>query len=1282
MTDNATAENRQIERLPLTMHVQLIARGMHRRSCLMKDISQGGALLELREGGDKDDRQLARGDVVLLRMFLNNADQVTEQELRARVAHVSGHLFGIMFVNPDEKVMAKLLAFADTEKTEHSNELDEKGKWLLQDLQQYLLGYCQNGFPAFFQRTDEALLALSDKAHSNTDQRTYFEAATVLRRQHNMMRDAFLQFLNASFERGIARDKSQDPSNLALVDKDQFEDWLAIKVMASRAEAECRHQLYGLQVRLDELGHRVRGHQHNPVSPFPVCEAFQHAVITLKPDPLVEKTLYQIFEETILAGLNGAYEVMNRILVQNNVLPDLTMAHYAKQLEEPIRKLRESTTAAETKEEESGSVLPSSRSAGAASQIFAGEPSDASIGTQSAAGNNGEDIPAGRVGAASMARFQSSQRDAKAAVSSLKRLFETQRVMRESARRDEIVRQGGAIQENVAPVPTFEIQDFKNSFGELKAEQENWRGKLDAMASSQGAELAGAVVSIVQMTEGLLRTLSDNKLLSDHARDWFKRLELPVLHSLASEDDMFQRDDHPARQVLNRLARLGFKSHPLSKQQIGALDKLVDKIGQDFDQNPKVFQQALSVLDPFVAKQEQTYQRNLERVRQLAEGEQKLENAKQRVQEVLDERLAGKKVPQPVMTLLTAGWHDLLVKVYLRQGEISKDWKDYLGLIDEMLAIGADMHRAFDLRDILRLVKNGMQEVVDISGRDQQQAVKELKHLLAGPQRLLGDVAWVQVPAKKVEVADVEEERWLQKWMERASRLQLGDWMELRRRGEDPERLRLAWRNKEGSRFVFVNHQGVKVNDFTLRELAALMHTGNVLIFEGDDIPIVDDALEKVVHELYEKLAWQAMHDELTGLVNRAEFARQLERALELAKRKQVHHVLVHINIDQFKSINSMAGLDAGDRMLKDIAVLLNKPLTIKTVVARLHGDQFGILLEDCTLPKAQKLMSQRLTELQSMKFMEGEDQYRVTASAGMVDILYTSDNSGRILGEAEEACSQAKSEGGNRIQVYQPDSKEMQRRDSVAAWLSRLNQALEEENLTLRCQKIRPVNAQAMKSELPHYEILIGMRSDENAEVSPAEFVQAAERYNRMLAVDRWVVDNTFQWMRDHPEKLAEIGMLSINLSGHSLTEARIMSYIRERIQEHRLPGDKICFEITETAAISNLADAIELMRELRTIGCRFALDDFGVGHGAYHYLKHLPLDFVKIDGAFVRDLDEDDNDLVMVRSINDLAHYMGLKTIAEFVENQAVLTRLGEIGVDYAQGYAIGKPQWLDTL
>ncbi|NNM52642.1 MAG: EAL domain-containing protein [Pseudomonadales bacterium] len=248
-------------------------------------------------------------------------------------------------------------------------------------------------------------------------------------------------------------------------------------------------------------------------------------------------------------------------------------------------------------------------------------------------------------------------------------------------------------------------------------------------------------------------------------------------------------------------------------------------------------------------------------------------------------------------------------------------------------------------------------------------------------------------------------------------------------------------------------------------------------------------------------------------------------------------------------------------------------------------------------------------------------------------------------------------------------------------AWVSRLNQALDEGRLELRCQMIAPLSAEAELDGL-HYEILLSMQNDDGSLISPGEFMQAAERYNRMQAVDRWVIENVLRWMAVNPEKLAMLGGFSINLSGHSLNDEGLMEFIFQQFSQYDVQRSKLCFEVTETTAIANLADAADFIREMKRIGCKFALDDFGAGMSSYAYLKNLPVDFIKIDGSFIKNLDKDKADYAMVKSIHEMAKLLGKATIAEYVENQAILECLREIGVDFVQGYEIEKPRLLSGL
>ncbi|MCD6061635.1 MAG: diguanylate cyclase, partial [Moraxellaceae bacterium] len=961
---SAPANQRAHERLPLQKNALLIARGMKQRPCQMKDICTGGALLELVAMPGAETRDFQRGEVILLRTLLGEGADARPLELRARIAHAEGALFGVAFFNPDPVAVGTLLDAARAALPPAPPAPTLAARELVEQLGQQLLSYTAAAFGALFKAADEQLLAAAEHAHSSSEQRLFFEAATQLRKQRDSVHLRYQGELKQSFAETRADSEPAEASVLAQADKEQFEEWLVVKVMAARVEEKCRLPLLALQTRLDALGHAAPGRQHNPFAPAALCIAFQHAIAPLRFGHVVEKVLYRCLEDSVLANLCSVYEGLNTVLAQHNVLPQLDVGKHG--------------------------LAPAPE--------LADVPAPGTVPTA-----DGVPAPASVV----------------ADLAALRAMLALQQEL-----------QAGATVPLALPVESAEV---KRIFATIKAAGDSWKPALEKLVQ-HGADNAPAVavLALQRFADNLVQSLARQE---ERALAWLGRIEVALLHTLVSDESFFRDPAHPLRRVLECVARLGVKDAPQAEAVRTSVDEVVTRLARDFDAGSDALVQAQAALEPLVASQEQAIRRNRERVCQMAEGEQRLVLARRRVQEALDARLAGKRVPQPLVALLDAGWRDLLTTTWLRHGGDSSVWKDYLGLIDELLAIGADVHREFDLRDLLRLLKTGLEETATVNSRLQQQAIAALKPLLSGPQRLLHDVEWTLLPASKDEGASAEE-RWLQKWLERAQRLKPGDWLELQHRRAEVECLRLTWRDATGSRFVFVNRQGQKAGDFSRHELASLMHAGNVLTRPGESDSLIDDALAKAGYQLYERLAWQATHDPLTGLANRPEFLRQVERALDAAKRQRVHHVLAVVCLDRFDALSTGAKAVA-EQLIKDVAHLLGRALAPRTTVARLGGHEFALLLEECELGKAQQLISLRLGELAAMRPAIAGENIRLSASAGLTDLTYTSDTAESAVAAAADACRQAAENGGNRIQVYHPAPEEQARRDAVMVWVA-----------------------------------------------------------------------------------------------------------------------------------------------------------------------------------------------------------------------------------------------------
>lgn len=449
-----------------------------------------------------------------------------------------------------------------------------------------------------------------------------------------------------------------------------------------------------------------------------------------------------------------------------------------------------------------------------------------------------------------------------------------------------------------------------------------------------------------------------------------------------------------------------------------------------------------------------------------------------------------------------------------------------------------------------------------------------------------------------------------------------------------------------------------------------LVETGHLLIV-GEDIT--------ETRKLSEQLAYQARHDVLTGTYSRNYFEKELDKALQEVETHIRTHAMLYLDLDQLKVLNDTAGHEAGDAAIQFCASMLEEVLPYNTVLARMGGDEFAIILKDCTEYDAKKLAKMIIHCLSEHPFVWEDIRLNLNCSIGIRLIDHTASSPQMVHAQADTACHVAKEEGRNRYSLYCQDDKELRRREQEMESVNLVHDALANKRIELFGQRIMSLGSDESGM---HFEILVRIRNVKGDYISPGIFMPASERYNIAHLIDREVVSQTLDWFGSNPLAMDNLSQVAINLSGHSMGNREFIQFLLTRLQESPIPCDKICLEITETAAMSNMNQAIEFFSQLKALGCLIALDDFGSGLSSFGYLKKLPVDIVKIDGIFVRDIDVNEMDHLMVRSINDLAKQMGKRTVAEFVENTCIIDRLMDLGVDYAQGYIIGKPKPLPML
>jgi len=1267
-------EKRSSPRREISLQARLIPSPGQTLSCEIADFCAEGLFVKFSPHVERQINQhleqTGRAD-----MSIAFREELTQRlhELKIRVVRQTRGAVGVQFTHSNPEAVDAMLKLCTADNKLQSAALAPKS-----DRAQFILRQCSRAMVEFIEPLMKAYFpALTDKLHeaaqeARSDQQAneLIDGVGLVNKNARATWSEMLVSLEAPLKAATKPVKSEDGESqgISLVDKGEFEDWLNVRVMVTKAEAEYRDSLLRLKLRLDNLGISNETGHKNPLGPSLVSESFSAAMQSWDASRAVEKVCFKVFENRVLLQLGELYETLNEILIRQGVLPNLDLNSHLRKVSS-VGKRPASSAPSEPKPSEAPKEQP---------------PTAA---TKPPSGETSATRPAER------GQFSNQLLQAQTAFATVRNLLSTLAAQRQSAggsmngpTANPVVQETPPELQFPADAPVIQGTDLHQQLQALQvtvlSQEEELRSLKErvirSIKESGEQRLDDGQQETLDIVDRFFRSVVDNPKISDRARHLMRQLEVPVFKVALRDDSFFEDTESPVRGVMNRLAQWGVKGARVSPVTQRRIDELVHRIVEDFEEDQGVFQDAAEELDSLIERQNLVFRRNAERVSAAAEGAQRVIESKQAVQKALNDRIAGQSVPRALVSLLDAGWRDLLSLTWLRQGPESSQWYDYLTVVDELMTFAQDPDGGHDLRETLRLIQDGLASI----SSNQIPAAKvreELKQLVVREPgqsipmvEMPGDPEVSEAAPEEPKLTEREKAR-LGRWIERAKKLRSGDWLRNQTEPENPTYVRLVWIAEGFKRFVFVNHQGMRVVELGLEALAAQLQSGLLIPDDQYEVPLVDESIDRMVRNVYDQLSWASSHDEMTGLMSRREFERSLEQLLSTGARG---HALIRVDLRQFRLLNNAAGSNAGDMALRQVSDIIRSMLDEEAPAARLAGDEFAFVTsEDQAESRAEALIQ----AIESMKLEHDQRQFKLSASVGIAPDNSTRASAERWLRASEDALKAAKKEGNGRVVVHQVDARDQRLQDQIAAKVATLD-SMDRERMLMRSQKIEPMRLDTQVG--PHYETLIGMFGDDGKLIPSSELVRTASRYGRLQVVDRWVVRKIVDWLADwNPQGKRRTGLL-VKLSGASLNQEELLQDIVEQLENSKHPVDKFWLEISEANEIADLRLVGDYLRRIKEFGGLISLSRFGSGPKSYQLMRALPVDMIKIDSEFTDNALASDVDQAMIRSIVDMAHFLKREVVATKVESRQALEMLRHLGVDYAQGYVVERPQLLNSL
>ena len=1274
-----------------------------------------------------------------------------------------------------------------------SNEVSG-AQQLISQCREALFDFAKSFVPNFYTKAEEKLNQALEEA--TFSQRADFQhALNAMKADPSRAQSGFESSIREAvedFENGRAlKPKAETDSELSLVDKRGFEEWLAVSSIAYKIEGELTQELTEFEQRYARLSGSAVDRKNSPYAPETICRLFDEQLQKMELSEHGEEVAHKAMSNVLMSDLKDLYSHLHEVLESIDPVGRGGSSNAAS-AENEVEADSDASTDDQTAEQNSEETVEDALndSSGSEESVSSAVPSggqdSGNIGPAGVAHPEGANDA--EIGSGTPASFASGQQAGRP-VPKAQREYSFENLFRAIQRHSGVASGsadsgGGSASEGSSAVSSFfnpsalppsalggqpstgyagqsAGSSSSGSTGDSGPDATSGAGSASAangqspvsaaptgrsiaraLAGMRGASSGGRVsrakaesratslpeppkaevvnlldqiepksraagdggsslplarrlsrkmeeTNLAGLAEGQrerLNTVADivDKAVSEYQptseiEALVVALEKPLL-KLATVDSQFLEDEfHPARRFMNTLDQFAIAADDdgnfYDPKLFQFLNSLIESIVQEPTINRDIFEDSLGKISSMLLQLQQLRFKRVSLLQESSEARERVRSARSRTSEALDELLGGREVPVSALDLLDVGWRHHMNLIELRETSGSETWHNALNVlvdVKDCLAgtvpdICADEKGKLDeskLDSLLHKVESGLSKVsTDTDGVESLVATIKKQVLLAQKEP---NPTREHIASPRQELVNHVN----------SGIARIGEWWSVPVSGKNII-TQLIWKNNLEDKYAATNRSASRRWELNAEQFEKDIAAGKIsrigegqfLLFERSEGALFDD--------LYKKLATQIVSEEHVGAVNRKGFLKKLDAT---CTDKDKNSILCMVEFDQFRVIRHNCGVQVCEELSEKLLAEIQETLEIADVISPFAEDSFMILMDSCDQKMAEQKVQKIIALCKDYKHKVGGDTYRLGVNIGLAECGFGEEAADTALRQVDSACVASKESGRNLMQFYDPANKQLKVQDSVMEMAGRIDRIIASGGLYLRVQMVMPVaESQDMA---PYHEVLLGIDDEQGLRVVPEKFIQAVEQLRRTDELDTWVIKKTFAWIKENPKMFEELGGFSINLSGASLASSDVLEHLLEEIPKLDVPNEKLIFEITETAAIDNYDSAKDFLWEVRRLGCKFSLDDFGTGYASYSHLRKLRPDILKIDGSFIWNLASDNSDFVLVKSMNDIGKALGFSTVAEYVESAAIIEKLSEIGVDYAQGYAIHRPEPLEEM